>query len=218
MGSTFANLRKSCEIWPTSWKRKPPKESLNAGVNPKYCMRKFVSLFALMMLAGCATTRTTLPIRSATEQMLISEAAEAAAIAIHLKLPEGRRAFLDTTNFDGVDARYAISAIRQSLLQQGNAVVDSRDAADTIIEVRAGALSIDSATRVIGIPTIDVPNFFVPGLQIISKTQNVGIAKFSLFAYDRPSGKLIAVVGTVTGMSHRTTSSYASVIAWSAAK
>lgn len=179
-------------------------------------MPKYVCIALMMLLSGCVTTRTTLPNRSATEQMLISEAAEAAAMAIHLKLPEGRRAFIDTTNFDGVDARYAISSIRQSLLQQGNAIVDSRDSSDTVIEVRAGALSIDNNTKMVGVPSINVPNLFLPGFQIMSRSRNTGVAKFSLFAYDRPTGKLIAVVAPVTGLSKRTNTSFGTVIAWSA--
>lgn len=177
-------------------------------------MPKYAALLVFTLLAACATTRTTLPSRSATEQMLISEAAEAAAIAIHLKLPEGRRAFLDTTNFDGVDARYAVSAIRQSLLTQGNALVETRADADTIVEVRAGALSIDSATRAIGIPTVQVPQLFIPGLNLMSTTKSTGVAKFSLFAYDRSTGKLISIVAPVTGMSQRSNTSFVSVIAW----
>ncbi|RYF13084.1 MAG: hypothetical protein EOO77_16225 [Oxalobacteraceae bacterium] len=174
-----------------------------------------LALLAILLLTGCTTTRVTLPQRSATEQLLISEAAEAAAVAIHLNLGS-RKAFLDTTNFEGVDARYAMSAIRESLLRQGNAIVDNRDLADTIIEVRAGALSIDSATKVLGIPSVDVPRFFIPGLNIVSRTRNTGVARFSLFAYDRATGKLVALVAPVTGYSRRDTKSFGSVIAWSA--
>ncbi len=178
---------------------------------------RWIALLALpVMLAGCVTTRTTLPQRTATEQLLISEAAEAAAMAIHLKLPEGRKSFLDTTNFEGVDAKYAVSAIKQSLLLQGNAIVDTRDAADTVIEVRAGALSIDSVTRAIGIPTLNIESLFIPGVQLVSKNRNEGIARFSLFAYDRKTGKLLAVVAPVEGRSKRDNTSYGSIISWSA--
>lgn len=179
-------------------------------------MLKFASIVALLLMTSCVSTRSTLPVRSASEQILISEAAEAAAIAIHLKLPNGSKAFLDTTNFDGVDYKYAVSAIRQSLLEQGNALVDSRTDADIVVEVRAGALSIDNATRVIGIPSINVPDFFIPGMQLMSKVKNTGIAKFSLFAYDRHTGKLIAIVAPVTGLSQRSSTSFGTIIAWSA--
>jgi hypothetical protein len=178
-------------------------------------MKIFIIVALAISLVGCSSTRTTLPARSATEQLLISEAADAASLAIELKLPEGRKAFLDTTNFDGVDARYAISAIRQSLLQQGNALVEKREDADTVIEVRAGALSIDSVSRKLGVPAVELPSFFVPNISIMNQTTNSGIARFSMFAYDRTTGKLVAVVAPVTGYSRRTQNSSIDVVAWS---
>jgi hypothetical protein len=179
-------------------------------------MKKILmALPLIVVLSACSTTRMTLPNRAATEQLLISEAADAAALAIELRLPEGRRAFLDTTNFEGVDAKYAISAIRQSLLQQGNSLVEKREDADTIIEVRAGALSIDSVSKRIGVPSVELPSFFLPGATLMNRTTNSGIARFSLFAYDRASGQLIAVVAPVTGYSHRTANTTISVMSWS---
>jgi len=184
-------------------------------------MRTILSLSSLLLLAACSTTRVTLPPRSATEQMLISEAAEAAAIAIHLQLPANTRAFLDTTNFEGVDAKYAVSAIRQSLLQQGAAFVDTKAECDVVVEVRAGALSIDSITQTIGIPKINLREINIPidtpGLHIATRSKTVGIAKFSLFAYDHKTGRLIAVVAPVTGMSQRSQNA-ASIVTWTYAR
>jgi hypothetical protein len=175
------------------------------------------SLYLTLLLTGCSTTRVTLPPRSATEQMLVSEAAEAAAIAIHLKIPPKTKAFLDTTNFEGLDAKYAVSAIKQSLLEQGNAIIDTRTDADVIIEVRAGALSIDSISQTIGVPGIDLSPVSIPlhsdGVKIGTRAKTIGVAKFSLFAYDRKTGKLMCVVAQVVGMSHRTANA-ATIMTW----
>jgi hypothetical protein len=175
------------------------------------------SLYLAFMLTGCSTTRVTLPPRSATEQMLVSEAAETAAIAIHLVLPRNSKAFLDTTNFEGLDAKYAVSAIKQSLLQQGNAIIDTRTDADVIVEVRAGALSIDSISQTVGVPGIDLSPISVPlqteGVKIGTRSKTMGVAKFSLFAYNRKTGKLMSVVAQVVGMSRRTTNA-ATIMTW----
>ena len=167
------------------------------------------------MLTGCATTRVTLPPRSATEQLLLSEASDAAALALQLKLPEGSRAYLDAANFEGLDSKYAISAIRQSLLQQGNALMEKREDADIVIEVRSGALSLDSISQMIGIPTVAIPQLGLnlKGANILTRSKTVAIAKFGLFAYDRHTGKIIAVVAPVMGFSHRSQDS-ANIVTW----
>jgi hypothetical protein len=170
-------------------------------------MRPAILALALL-IAGCSTTRESYPGRTATEQMLVSEAAEDAARQLVVRIPENRRCFLDTTNFEGVDARYAVSAIRQKLMEQGLAIVEDRQSSDTIIEVRAGALSIDSHGRTILLPTLPVgslvPQTFLPlTFNQWSKKVDEGIAKISAFAYDRASGRLISVSETVVGRSQR---------------
>lgn len=168
---------------------------------------KQVVIALYMMLAGCAATRESYPSRTATEQLLISEAADDAANRLKIALPADRKCFLDTTNFEGVDARYAVSAIRQKLMEQGIALMETRADADTIIEIRAGALSIDSEGRIIllpGIPAGQLLGIPTP-LSYNQWTRKVdhGIAKISAFAYDKASGHLIVVAETVVGKSQR---------------
>lgn len=169
---------------------------------------KKLMLALCITLAGCATARESYPSRTATEELLISDAAEAAAAKLKLKIPATRKCFLDTTNFEGTDAKYAVSAIRQKLLEQGIALMETRDLADTIIEIRAGALSIDSKGRAINLPGIPVGKI-IPGIETPLSynqwTQKIdeGVAKISAFAYDKKSGKLLTVAETVVGRSRR---------------
>lgn len=169
-------------------------------------MRSVAFISALAMLAGCTTYRESYPVRTATEQLLISEAAESAAQQLKIRIPVGKKCFLDVTNFEGVDARYAISAIKQSLLQQGIAIVDERAESDVVIEIRSGALSIDSKTLKIIIPGLPLDRLtgFNPlpaNYDTIQSKTDTGIAKFSAFAYDRHTGLLLAIADTVIGRS-----------------
>jgi len=169
----------------------------------KHCL---IAAFAL--LAGCTTVRESYPSRTATEQMLISEASENAVGQLKLAIPLTRVCYLDTTNFEGVDAKYAVSAIRQRLMMNGHAIVDNRDNADTIIEVRAGALSINSKGKTITVPGINLGNMtggIVPTFNSsqLARKLDEGIAKFSAFAYDKKSGTLLAVAEPVVGYSRR---------------
>jgi hypothetical protein len=170
---------------------------------------KKLVLAACLFLTGCATaSRDTYPIRSATEEMLISEAAEDAARQIIITIPKGRRCYLDTTNFEGLDGRYAVSAVRQKLLEQGIALMETRLEADTIIEIRTGVLSIDSIGKSIMIPAIPIgqiiPQITTPlSYNQWSRRRDEGIAKISAFAYDKKTGTLLSVAESVIGRSHR---------------
>jgi hypothetical protein len=63
-------------------------------------MRKISILPAMLLcaglLAGCTTARSTAPLRTASEQLLISAAADRAAAQLSLGIPKGTRIFVDT--------------------------------------------------------------------------------------------------------------------------
>lgn len=157
------------------------------------------------VLAGCATSQETNPARTATEQLLISHAAERAAQQFTLALPPGVRVFFDTTYFQGEGSDYAISALRETVLKQGRFLAPSRGEADVIVELRMGALSLDRMNRVLGIPRLTVPvsaalnTATIPELSLYSRRDSQGVAEFSAFAYDAKTGAPIAVGGRFAG-------------------
>lgn len=171
------------------------------------------TLLACALVSACATAVETRPGRTATEQLLVSHAAERAAKQLALPIPAGAAVFLDTVNFTGEGADYAKSAIREGLLLRGATLALSREKADIIVEIRMGALSIDQISRVLGIPSLQVPispQFTVvtiPELSIYSRNDRTGVAEFSAFAYDARTGRPIAVevraAGTTTMRSHK---------------
>jgi hypothetical protein len=163
-------------------------------------MRKLILAATLLTLSGCVSQRMTLPSRSAGEQLLISQASDAAALTMHLRLPDGKTAFIKAVNFDGGDAQYCLSAIRQSLMQQGNHIIEDKEKADLVIEVRVGAISIDSVTHQIGVPSLRLAEILIPTYSFDS-TKHTGVTKFSFFVYDRQTGALVAVAANVTGLS-----------------
>jgi len=157
-----------------------------------------VGLAALMamLLSGCTTGRQTDPPRTATEQLLISTAADRAAASIALDLGPERKCFLDATNFEGLDGKYAIAAIRSSLLKKGTRFVGDKKDADTIVEIRSGALSIDKHDTLVGIPSVDIPiplagNFGTPEIALYKSEEQEGVAKFAATAYDAKDGRFL---------------------------
>ncbi|HEX9046763.1 MAG TPA: DUF6655 family protein [Verrucomicrobiae bacterium] len=173
--------------------------------------RRFLVLGGNLMLAvwlalGCTTEKNTTPARSATEQLLLSTAADRAARAANLEIFAGRRVFLDTAYFDSYDSKYAIGAVRDALSRAGALLMDNPTNSEIIIEARSGALSMDSADTLFGIPAMAVP---IPVTGIVqtpevafykSKTE-VSVAKLALLAYARDSRAHIYSSGPLDGSS-----------------
>ena len=75
---------------------------------------------ALCLTVGCGSTRWSDSKRTATEQMLVSDAIERAVMRIDMQPLAGRNVFLDTTVLDDVsDDKYLTSALRHKLLASG---------------------------------------------------------------------------------------------------
>jgi len=164
-------------------------------------------------LAGCASTTESNTGRTATEQLLLARAADRAVEGLNLPLPTGSAIFVDDAYFQGDGTRYAISAIRGALSDAGFALARSKDTADAVFEIRAGALSLEQMRRVFGIPEMRVPineNLNVvslPELSVYSQRDRVGVAEFSGFLYEAntgaPLGAILPMIGSYRIRSHK---------------
>jgi hypothetical protein len=174
----------------------------------------------MLSLAACTSERATSPLRTATEEMLISTAADRAAAELTPGVPQGTKVFLDTRYFQGYDQDYAIGAIKEQLLRHGAALVDDAAHADAIIFVRAGALSTDNRSTLIGIPALQLPflpignSVSVPEIALFKEAVSQGVAKFSMTGYDAKTGKLIASTDPQYGFSHQTNHTVLLFFSW----
>jgi hypothetical protein len=177
-------------------------------------------LAAAALVAGCTTQRATEPLRTATEQLLISSAADRAAAQLVLAIPKDTRVFVDREYFQGYDDGYAMNAIRSQFLRQGLALVDDRTKADAIVTVASGALSTDQKSLLIGIPALTVPflpvgnSLTVPEIALFKTAQDKGTAKFVATGYDAKTGKLIATTDPQYGFSHQTNHTVLLFFSW----
>lgn len=175
--------------------------------------RAAVLILAGLTLTACASTTETNPGRTATEQLLLARASDRAVEGLILPLPAGSSIYVDETYFQGEGARYAISAIRAALSDAGFRLARTKDDADAVFEVRAGALSLEQMRRVFGIPEMRIPineTFNVvslPELSIYSHRDRVGVAEFSGFLYEAktgaPLGAVLPMIGTYRIRSHK---------------
>jgi hypothetical protein len=163
----------------------------------------------LLLLSGCVTDRLTQPPRAATEQLLISSAADRAADDLKLNLPVGTKIFLDSAHFEGYDSKYALGTIEDRFLRQGMLLAPDHAHADVVVALCSGALSVDEHKLFLGIPSIAVPVPFsgpitIPEIAFFEKDRLKGVAKFAATGYGVKDGKWIASTDAQLGFSSDT--------------
>jgi len=177
-------------------------------------------LIASALLAGCTTSRSTAPLRTASEQLLISAAADRAAAQLSLGIPKGTKVFVDTRYFQGYDEGYAIASIRTQLLKNGLMLVDDRPQAEAVVQVSAGALSTDQKSLLVGLPQLTVPyipagnSVTVPEIALFKQAEEKGVAKFVATGYDAKTGKLLSTTDARYGFAHNTNHTVLLFFSW----
>jgi len=163
-------------------------------------------LLAAWLAGGCTTEKNTTPARSATEQLLLSAAADRAARAANLEIFAGRRVYLDAAYFDSYDSKYALGTVRDALSRAGALLMESPTNSEIIVEARSGALAIDMADTMFGIPAMSVPLPLTglvqtPELAFYKAQKQNSAAKFALLAYAHESRAHIYSSGPLDGTS-----------------
>lgn len=175
-------------------------------------LRNFFPLMIISLVAAglpaCSTTHVTTPERSATEQLLLSTAADRAAERVAANLALRDAIYVDTYGVEGYASKYVVSAIRDALLRHGARIAPSREEAATIVELRVGALSVDSESSLLGVPSINVPlpmaqQSSTPEIPLFKKELTQGVAKVAATAYDRRTGALAVSSGPQYGFSNK---------------
>ena len=181
----------------------------------------FVALIlAMLALGACTTVRETIPQRSATEQLLISTAVDRAVEGMNLKIPAGTKVFLEAGQLDSSDGKYAAGAIKERLLRSGANLVTDAGHADAIVEVRAGALSIDDKKTVIGTDTFNLPvplagqAVTIPQIALYADKERLGVVKLAAIGYRASDGKLIDATGPQFGYAHENEQVIFFVFSW----
>ncbi len=179
-----------------------------------------LAALGLPVLAACASTSETYPSRTATEQLLVARAADRAVEGLTLPIPKGTRVFVDDAWFRAENAPYAVSAIRAALSEAGYFLAGSKAESEAVLELRAGALSLEQMRRVFGIPEMRIPinDTFnvvsVPELSVYSRRDRVGVAEFSAFLYEPKTGAPLGAVMPMTGEFRIRSHKLLMIVAW----
>lgn len=156
-----------------------------------------LSLLSLLGISGCGTTRASDTSRTATEQLLISDAIDRSVEAIDFQLLAGHAVYFDDQRLSKVvDKDYLISTLRQHLLAHGCVLKEYRDDAEFVVEARAGAVGTDNHNLLFGIPAMNVPQIVplqgvpsaIPEVAVAKRQDQRAVAKVAVFAYHRETG------------------------------
>jgi hypothetical protein len=174
------------------------------------CLVRVGRLLCILLLAatwaGCGTTRFTDTARTATEQLLITDSIDRAVSRLDFRALAGKKVFIDETPVKQMtDSAYLASAVRQHLLASGGILKEKKDDADYILEIRAGAIGTDRHDVLFGIPATQLPTMTtlvgapsqIPEIPFVKKTDQRGLAKISLFAYNRQTGRPVWQSGAI---------------------
>lgn len=174
-----------------------------AAVRPQ-----LIAVLAIGMLTGCGSTKS----RTATEQLLMSDAVDRAVAQISFASLAGQKVFFDTKfivnskdplyiqaqrGMGFVTSEYLISSLRQQMVAANLLLQDKIEDADYVVEARVGAVGFDSNEIIYGIPAsaplsnaasamfTNVPIPSIPEISVARKNVQSGAAKVGVFAYDR---------------------------------
>ena len=181
--------------------------------------RMFCAPLGALVLCGCSQSTMTNPDRSATEQLLLTTAADRAIESSSFTLFAGKKVYVDSSFLESYESRYVIGTIRDSLSRNGALLVSELDKSDIIVEMRSGALSIDSSESLLGIPQTGAPvplagAISIPELALYKASRQNSFAKLALLAYDTKSGAHFHSMGPLNGRAYNRYYKVLGVIQW----
>lgn len=173
-----------------------------------------VSLLLMLALAcGCGTTNWSDTARTATEQLLITDAMDRAISQIDFEILAGKDVYFDPQFLKGTtDENYLVSSLRQHLMASGVVLKESKDEAMYIVEARVGANGTDRHSLLFGIPAVNLPMTAFPGVPVgtpsalpeialAKDTNQKAVSKVAVFAYNRVTGMPVWQSGVASARS-----------------
>lgn len=142
--------------------------------------------------------------RTATEQLLISDAIDRTVESLDFAPLRGESVYLDETRLaEVVDKSYLISSLRQRMLASGLVLKATREEAVYVVEPRAGVVGTDDHDLLFGVPAVQVPQVplaptlpaAIPEIPFAKRKYQRGVAKLAVFAYRRDTGEPVYQTG-----------------------
>jgi hypothetical protein len=141
--------------------------------------------------------------------LLVSQAADNAVAQIDFSPLSGKTVFLDATGIEKevIDKGYLVSLVRQQLVGGGALLQDEKSRAEYVVDLRVGGLGTDRHSVLVGTPAVQLPSVVpgiptnLPEIALMKKSDQRGVAKVAVFAYNRITGRAVWQSGTAEATS-----------------
>lgn len=155
-------------------------------------------------LCGCSTITTSNTARTATEQLLISNAVDQSLDKIDFSTFVGTKVVLEEKYLDGVDKAYVVASVRHRLLYHGATITTDAKEADIILEARSGGIGTDNSELFYGMPEIALPGVVsIPEMKLVTRASQRGTAKLGLVAYDAKTHRILGQGGVSIAVANQ---------------
>jgi hypothetical protein len=151
---------------------------------------------AATWVQGCTTAQTTNTARTATEQLLVSNAVDYSLDKVDFRPFAGQSVYLEEKYIDCVDKSYVIASLRHRLLAAGAKLADKPESAEIVVEARSGGVGTITSQSFVGVPEIVLPGMItLPEVRLMTRTRQEGTAKIGIAAYDAQSRQALGPGG-----------------------
>lgn len=165
---------------------------------------RLATLLLPALLAGCGTTKVSGTQRTATEQLLLTNAWDDALRQVDFRPLAGVPCYFDPQYASSsIDQGWMVSSIRQAMLTQGVLLRPKAEQAQWIVEARIGTYGTNDSNWLFGVPQVSVPptvtgvpSGTLPEIPIAKRSNQQGVVKLAIYAYDRATGQVTWTSGT----------------------
>ena len=185
--------------------------------------RAGVVAFCVLLAAfcGCATVRVTDTPRTATEQFLESEAITRCVNQLATDTLRDRKVYVEqqylttTQPSETQEQAFMVGELRAKLLLSGVRLVEHRELAQVVLELRSGGIGVDRYDYLLGLPQTSIGAIpgtnsatagslaITPEIAILKTIKQKGYAGIAVVAYWADTGELLASSGPFVGGTYR---------------
>lgn len=178
-----------------------------------------ILVFSLLLLfaVGCSNVRITNPPQTATEQFLLSNAAQKAVDNFSFDSLFSRKVYVDSSHFAPAKKDFVLGEFRAGLFKAGVQIANKPEEAEVIIEIRSSGVGIDRYENLVGIPSLGAPSgaaagvpaatssptLVTPEVAITKNIRQYSFASIAYVAYWRDSGEVLVSEGPSVGKAMR---------------
>jgi hypothetical protein len=164
----------------------------------------------MLLVSGCAFSRPpSQTVRTATEQLLLSQAIERSLHDLSVPLAEGSTVMIETvgfavppTAFLAADLNYARDTVAGRLGRLGLRIHPKNEEPQYLMRVLVQSLGTVQGETFFGIPSVAVLGFALPELTLYKAQFQSGYMRYSIDVYESATGRFIRSTPWYTGSSY----------------